>query len=81
MTTYTATLPHSGSLLQRWFQRWTPPAARDARAEALKSAAEEAASVRALADTYRNSDPSFASDLYAAADRHEHAAERAALRG
>jgi hypothetical protein len=67
-------------LLQRWLQRWSPPA-RDARADALKSAAEEAASVRALADTYRNSDPSFASDLYAAADRHEHAAERAALRG
>lgn len=78
MNIQTATLPIGSTLLQRWFPRWTPPA-RDARAEALKSAAEEAASVRALADTYRNSDPSFASDLYAAADRHEHAAERAAL--
>jgi hypothetical protein len=78
MTTHIATLPHAGSLLQRWFARWTPPA-RDARAEALKSAAEEAGSVRALADSYRQSDPSFASDLYAAADRHEHDAERAAL--
>jgi hypothetical protein len=31
----------------------------------------EAAAVRALADTYRQSDPGFASDLHAAADRHE----------
>jgi hypothetical protein len=78
MITHIATVPYAGPLMQRWFQRWNPPV-RDRRAEALKSAAEEAASVRALADTYRNSDPSFASDLYAAADRHEHAAERAAL--
>jgi hypothetical protein len=77
MTTHTATLPLGSSLLQRWFQRWTLPT----RSTPLHSAAEEAASVRALADSYRNSDPSFASDLYAAADRHEHDAERAALRG
>jgi hypothetical protein len=77
MTTFTAILPHSGALLHRWTQRWVWPT-RDARATAVQSAAEEAASVRALADTYRNSDPSFASDLYAAADRHEHDAERLA---
>jgi len=42
-----------------------------------RSAAEEAAAVRDLADTYRKSDPGFASDLYAAADRHERDAELA----
>jgi len=31
----------------------------------------DAAAVRALADSVRKSDPGFASDLYAAADRHE----------
>jgi hypothetical protein len=36
-----------------------------------RRAAEEAAELRALADTYRRSDPGFASDLFAAADRHE----------
>jgi hypothetical protein len=80
MNTHTTTLPLGGTLLQRWYQRWTLPT-RNTRADALHSAAAEAASVRALADTYRNSDPSFASDLYAAADRHEQEAERAALRG
>jgi hypothetical protein len=80
MTTHPAALLLGSPLLHRWFPRWNAPV-RDARADALKRAAEEAASVRALADTYRHSDPSFASDLYAAADRHEHAAEQAALRG
>jgi hypothetical protein len=32
---------------------------------------EEAAAVRAMADGIRVSDPRFAADLYAAADRHE----------
>jgi hypothetical protein len=31
----------------------------------------EAAEVRAMARTYVNSDPGFAADLFAAADRHE----------
>jgi len=31
----------------------------------------EAAQVRALARSYLNSDPGFAADLFAAADRHE----------
>lgn len=31
----------------------------------------EAAEVRAMAQGYRNSDPGFAADLFAAADRHE----------
>ena len=42
-----------------------------------RSVAEELADVRALADSYRKSDPGFASDLYAAADRHELANEHA----
>jgi len=33
--------------------------------------AEEAAEVRAMATRVRDSDPGFANDLYAAADRHE----------
>jgi hypothetical protein len=37
----------------------------------FENAAREAAKVRELADTYRRSDPGFASDLYAAANRHE----------
>lgn len=37
------------------------------------SPAEEAARVRALAGTYLKSDPGFAADLFAAADRHERA--------
>jgi hypothetical protein len=64
MTTITATLAPFGALYQRWLA--TPPAPKAGR-----SAAEEAADVRALADQYRRSDPGFASDLYAAADRHE----------
>jgi hypothetical protein len=34
-------------------------------------AARDAAAVRALADSCRESDPGFASDLYAAVNRHE----------
>lgn len=47
---------------------------------AARSMADELADVRALADSYRKSDPGFASDLYAAADRHERAHEVAAAR-
>lgn len=36
-----------------------------------QSAARDAAAVRALAESYRLTDPGFASDLYAAANRHE----------
>jgi hypothetical protein len=65
-------------LFNRWRQVWR---AATARAEAApNSTAEELAAVRALADSYRQSDPGFASDLYAAADRHELASENAALR-
>jgi hypothetical protein len=61
-------------VLQRFQQAWR---AATAKPEAAPSAAEEAASVRTLADSYRRSNPSFASDLYAAADRHERDAELA----
>ena len=74
MTTHISTLSPYGGLFQRWLGLFA------ARGPAARSAADEAASVRALADTYRRSDPSFASDLYAAADRHEVAAEAAAGR-
>jgi hypothetical protein len=62
-------------LLHRWRQIWH---AATTKAEAApRSMAEELAAVRALADSYRRSDPGFASDLYAAADRHERAFEEA----
>ena len=65
-------------LFSRGRQLWR---AATTRVEAApRSAAEELAAVRALADSYRRSDPGFASDLYAAADRHEIANESAAGR-
>ncbi len=62
-------------LLDRCRQAWRAATTKPEAAQ--PSAAEEAASVRTLADSYRKSDPSFASDLYAAADRHERDAELA----
>jgi hypothetical protein len=56
-------------LLSRW--RHIRRAAATKLEVTPRRAAEDAAAVRALADTYRQSDPGFASDLYAAADRHE----------
>jgi hypothetical protein len=50
------------------------PQRRSASARAL-SPAEEAARVRDLAGTYVKTDPGFAADLYAAADRYERAQE------
>jgi hypothetical protein len=44
---------------------------RPVRAPEVSSAAEEANNVRRLADSHLTSDPRFAADLYAAADRHE----------
>ena len=65
-------------VLERWRDAWR---ALTTKAEAApRGMAEELASVRALADNYRSSDPGFASDLYAAADRHERDAEAAAQR-
>jgi hypothetical protein len=62
-------------VLDRWRQVWRTVTTQ---AEAApRSLAGELAAVRALADSYRESDPGFASDLYAAADRHERAFEAA----
>lgn len=47
------------------------PTVRTSRAPCDARMAQEAADVRALALHYRRSDPGFASDLLAAADRHE----------
>lgn len=82
MTTHTATLwtlSNAGAVL---FHRWRQLFARaePEPVNAAASAAAEAAAVRALADSYRQSDPGFASDLYAAADRHEIAVEASAGR-
>ncbi|MFO1218762.1 MAG: hypothetical protein U1E89_10360 [Burkholderiaceae bacterium] len=41
------------------------------RAPAQRTPAEEAEALRRYATSFRNSDPGFASDLMAAADRHE----------
>jgi hypothetical protein len=65
-------------LFDRWRQAWRAMAKK--AEPAPRSAAEELAAVRALADSYRRTDPGFASDLYAAADRHELALENTALR-
>lgn len=62
--------PRIGSL-SNMLRRW----ARAVRIE--RSRADEAADVRQLARRVQHSDPGFASDLLAAADRHEHATERA----
>ncbi len=65
-------------LVDHWRQAWR---AMTTKAEpAPRSAAEALAAVRALADSYRRTDTGFASDLYAAADRHERACEKAAQR-
>lgn len=51
------------------------PQRRVAQARAL-TPAEEAARVREMASTYVKTDPGFAADLFAAADRYERAQER-----
>jgi hypothetical protein len=62
-------------LLTRWRQAWH--AATQKPQAKPRSVADDAAAVRALADSYRQSDPGFASDLYAAAERHERDADLA----
>lgn len=52
------------SLRQGLSALWSPTAR-------VRSRADEAAEVRAMALRVRDSDPGFASDLLAAADRHE----------
>ena len=44
-----------------------------------QTVARDVAAVRALAESWRNTDPGFASDLHAAASRHESSFDAAAL--
>ena len=55
------------TLLRRWAQAMQTP----------RSRADEAAEVRQMARRVQHSDPGFASDLLAAADRHDGRDERA----
>jgi hypothetical protein len=71
-------------VLSAWFQAQYAalrPSKVQTEADTIEAAAREvvrdAAAVRALADRYRRLDPGFASDLCAAADRHERAFDTA----
>lgn len=66
--------PRWRALLQTVVAAWRRPA--DPGDGAVREAARQAAAVRELADRYRRSDPGFASDLYAAADRYERTFDR-----
>jgi hypothetical protein len=57
----------AATALLRAIAKWTAP-----RAQA-NAPMVEATQVRALARSYMDSDPGFAADLFAAADRHESA--------
>ena len=74
MTTTTTTpidrMDHPGTWLGAALRGLTKLPAAPTR-PAPRDRAREAASVRALADSYMRTDPRFAADLYAAADRHE----------
>ena len=59
-------LRHIGRSILRMFAS-APPSAE----QALRSALREVAEVRAMADSYRATDPRLATDLCAAADRRE----------
>jgi hypothetical protein len=70
----TATLSHAASgqflvTVRQLFASWF--SAREAVKPRPLTRFEEAEQLRAMADDLLNSDPSFAQDLYAAADRHE----------
>ena len=84
MTTV-STFLMQGTLLYRWRHHLLLAARAVVRKPAhwrantgLRESADDAASVRALANRFRLSDPGFASDLYAAADRHERECEATA---
>jgi hypothetical protein len=75
---HSRTVLTQGTLLYRWRHalllatRASLRKPADWRAQAaLRESADEAAATRALANSFRKSDPGFANDLYAAADRHE----------
>lgn len=79
MTTATATFSPSGHFLatvREMFATWfnAQATAKTASIPRALTAFEEAEQLRAMANDLLSSDPAFAQDLYAAADRHEHAA-------
>jgi hypothetical protein len=86
MTTI-ATFLTQGTLLVRWRHALLLAAGAmfrkptDRWEVARREAADDAAAVRALAHSHRKSDPGFASDLYAAADRYEREHEAAVSNG
>jgi len=78
MSTHASTLPLPAwrgvlEVVASWFGRRRSHGGEAADAAAV---ARQLAGVRALADRYRRSDPGFASDLYAAADRYERTFDR-----
>lgn len=70
---YADLVVHAGpSPLGAWFGAALRRLTRsDAQPAVPRDLAREAAEVRNWADVFRNTDPGFAADLYAAADRHE----------
>ena len=69
MNALTAGLTARGTVLDSLRARFAQPLA--ARHRPTRTRAEEAQEVRAMAARLRQSDPGFAADLAAAADRHE----------
>jgi len=65
------TLAAIANLLPAAWRFATPPQRPAAAPSAAEAAAREAQRVRELASSYAKTDPGFASDLYAAAARHE----------
>lgn len=63
------TAPHLAAVIGEWVAKLLK--ARPADAPVMRYPAREAARVRELAHSFEFSDPRFASELYAAADRHE----------
>jgi len=77
MTTTTASFSSSDHFLatvRRWFASWfsAQATAKITLVPHALTVFEEAEQLRAMADDVLQSDPAFAQDLYAAADRKEH---------
>ena len=62
--------------LRQAASRLAPRPALTAEEAAAREVVRQANAVRELADRYRRSDPGFASDLYAAAERYERSFDR-----
>jgi hypothetical protein len=67
----TAGATESGRALLGAVTRWLRRLADAIEPSPQQRVASDVAYVRALADSWRHADPGFASDLYAAANRHE----------